>query len=126
MAGGRKTKLDAALIQRAVDLKMRHLPISRIAPALAISETTWFRWLREAEDEDASDNDLQRQFRQSLEKAEAEEQVEIVSKHPVTSSPRSIAGALANGSGPSGPTADLTVHITVCTARQRICTLDCN
>ena len=72
---GTTTKLTRKLIERAVELKKRHLPVSRIAMSLGITRDTWYRWLREGE---SAHTGLQRQFYLRIHEAQAEEQLELL------------------------------------------------
>ena len=62
----RKPKLTTRMVEQAVEMKSHGLSNVDICAGLGITESTFYRWLRE------NDTKLKRAFKQGLKKAEAE------------------------------------------------------
>lgn len=71
MPRGARLKLTPEIIEAAVELKLAHLPIHRIADALGICEATWHRWLAVGKQSKVG---IQREFLEAIKRAEAEQQ----------------------------------------------------
>lgn len=76
MSKGRKSKLTKELIEDAREMLEAGNYANTVAAALGIGQTTWYRWLEEAEEPKASA--LKREFRDMVEASTAMAEVEYV------------------------------------------------